>query len=71
MAGWSDSAARMRSGVAGRSVMHPGRIRDRRDHRRRPDVHRQFPDPLAPWGAPLNGASTMIVEMRGRRARSG
>ena len=41
------SAARIRSGLAGRSwIQTPGRIVDRRDDRRRADVHRQLADPL-------------------------
>ena len=40
-------AARIRSGLAGRSAdPGPGRIGDRRDDGRRPDVHRQLADPL-------------------------
>ena len=58
---------------AGRQVGDPdtGRIRDRRDHGRRPDIHRQLADTLGAVGTPSNGASTRIVVIRGASSEVG
>src|SRR4029077_255278 len=72
MAGRPSTAARIRSGLAGRSAIHaPVASAIAAPTAGAPTSIGSSPTPLAPCGAPLNGASTRIVEIRGASSEGG